>query len=97
MRGSALIQRELVVASRRLMIALRLVRRMTGLRAERCAHGALPSAMECRRLIADRSAAYLAVLSRYNTALEKAVESRTGSRVSLSYPKRRYTAGAERT
>jgi|HubBroStandDraft_4_1064222.scaffolds.fasta_scaffold1555853_1 hypothetical protein len=97
MTGSAFLQRELAVANRRLTIALRLVRRVTRLRAERPADGGLPSAMECHRLIADRSAAYLAVLSRYNTALEKAVASRTCPRVGREYPKRRYTAGVERT
>jgi len=73
MTSSAFLRREVAVAGRRLMAALRLDRKLTRLRKENSAGIALPSASDCRQLIEDRTAEYLAVLTRFRVALEQAL------------------------
>jgi hypothetical protein len=80
MSGFALLslRRELALTSRRLLIAVRLHRRLARLGTEDSADDSLPSALECLRLIENRTAEYLAVLTRYRVALEKALPRRPG-------------------
>lgn len=72
MISSTFLRRELAVASRRLTIAFRINRRLMRLRAEN-SDVALPSALECRQLIENRTAEYLAVLTRYRITMEGAL------------------------
>jgi len=73
MTSSAFLRRELAAAGRRLIVALRLDRSLTKVRAGNSPDVALPSALECRQLIENRTAEYLAVLTQYRVALEEAL------------------------
>jgi hypothetical protein len=70
MTSSAFLRRELAVATRSLMIAFRINRKVTRLRNGNSADAAQPSALECRESIESRTAEYLAALTRYRVALE---------------------------
>ena len=77
MTSSTCLRRELAFTSRRLLIALRLNRKFTKLRTEDAADDSLPSALECLRLVENRTTEYLAVLTRYRLDLEKALQRRS--------------------
>jgi len=73
---STSLKRELADANCRLLVALRLNRRMTKPNTEHSGNDSLPTALECRRLIEDRTEEYLAALTRYRLALEKVIPKR---------------------
>jgi hypothetical protein len=67
------LRRELATARLRLIGALRLDKRLTRLCAADSLREIPATVMESRRWVKDRSAKYVAALSRYRVALEKAI------------------------
>jgi len=77
MMSSTFLRREVAVAGRRLMVAIRLNRRLRMLSTVESGDVALPEALQCRQLVENRTTEYLAVLTRYRVALERALPRRT--------------------
>jgi hypothetical protein len=73
---SLALRRELALATRRLMTALRVNREVTKAPTGESKDDCLPAALESLRIIEDRTAKYLQVLTRYRASLEDDLERR---------------------